>query len=215
MKLKLKLNEKTLKRVEDDTRERLNRVLSNRDLLNEVGALAIDMMRQSIRKGISPLTGVRFNRLSKSWEAKRENIARTSPTHPAYAKTRSNLTLTGQLVDSISRFIKGKIITLQFTGTHQPYVAKYKEFFLRKKPKRRVRLNKGPIKGFQSSFGGLSAVDTGRSGNYKIGKEMSNEKLAQYVEEQGRPFFGFAETMKQKLLTQVKRIVIRYIRRNL
>jgi hypothetical protein len=82
-------------------------------------------------------------------------------------------------------------------GTHQPYRKKYMESFTRK------------------TKGGKTTVNTGRSGFYKVGKEISNLKLAQYVSEAGRPFFGFSERLKDKLLTQMKKVVIRYIRRNL
>jgi hypothetical protein len=216
--MRLKFNKQSLRMLESDTKARINRVISNKELLNEVGTLAVETLKFTARKGISPETGSRFNGLSKEWKDEREKIAEATPTHPAYSKSRSNLTLTGQLMDSIRHSsavtYRSIIIRIFLAGTHKPYRKKYMESFTRKKPKRRVRLAK-ILKGFQTSMGGTGYVNTGRSGFYKVGKEIENSKLAQYVTERGRPFFGFSQVLKDKLLTQIKRIVIRYIRRNL
>jgi hypothetical protein len=216
--MKLVFNKASLDRLEKETKDRINRVIQNPQLINELGKIAVDTLKFTARKGISPETGERFKPLSKSWKNEREKIAEASPTHPAYSKTRSNLTLTGQLLDAIkftySVTTRSIFIRLFMDGTHQPYRKKYMESFVRKKKKRKVNLGR-TVKGFEKSFGGMSYVNTGRSGFYKVGKEISNLKLAQYVTEAGRPFFGFSERLKDKLLTQMKKVVIRYIRRNL
>ena len=177
--MKLKLNQKSLDRLEADTKARLNRVLSNKEMLGEVGDMAIDMIRQNTRKGTSSVTEEKLAPLSKPWMKTRERIASSQGTHPAYAKKRSNLTLSGQLLDSLKRSVAGRMVTIFFDGMHIPY-----------------------------------RMQT-RNGISRVGKLIKNSKLAQYVAEQGRPFFGFSKAFELKLLTQVKRIVIRYIRRNL
>lgn len=177
--MKLKLNQKSLDRLEADTKARLNRVLSNKEMLGEVGDMAIDMIRQNTRKGTSSVTDEKLAPLSKPWIQKRDRIASSQGTHPAYAKKRSNLTLTGQLLDSLKRSVAGRMVTIFFDGMHIPY---------------RMQTRKG-----------IS----------RVGKLIKNSKLAQYVAEQGRPFFGFSKAFESKLLAQVKRVVIRYIRRNL
>lgn len=177
--MKLKLNQKSLDRLEADTKARLNRVLSNKEMLGEVGDMAIDMIRQNTRRGTSSVTDEKLAPLSKPWMKTRERIASSQGTHPAYAKKRSNLTLSGQLLDSLKRSVAGRMVTIFFDGMHIPY---------------RMQTRKG-----------IS----------RVGKLIKNSKLAQYVAEQGRPFFGFSKAFELKLLTQVKRVVIRYIRRNL
>jgi hypothetical protein len=199
--MKLVFNKASLDRLEKDTKDRINRVIQNHQLINELGKIAVDTLKFTARKGISPETGERFKTLSKGWRKERDRISEASPTHPAYSKNRSNLTLTGQLLDAIkftySVTTRSIFIRLFMDGTHQPYRKKYMESFTRK------------------TKGGKTTVNTGRSGFYKVGKEISNLKLAQYVSEAGRPFFGFSERLKDKLLTQMKKVVIRYIRRNL
>ena len=177
--MKLKLNQKSLDRVEADTKARLNRVLSNKEMLGEVGDLAVDLIRQTTRKGTSTVTDQRFKPLSKPWIKKRDKIASSQGTHPTYAAKRSNLTLSGQLIDSIKRSVVGRMVTIFFDGSHLPYRMKT------------------------------------RNGISRVGKIISNSKLAQYVADGGRPFFGFSKAFESKLLTQVKKVVIRYIRRNL
>jgi hypothetical protein len=200
--MKLVFNKASLDRLEKETKDRINRVIQNPQLINELGKIAVDTLKFTARKGISPETDQKFKQpLSKSWRKERERIAEATPTHQAYSKNRSNLTLTGQLIDAIkftySVTTKSIFIRLFMDGTHQPYRKKYMESFTRK------------------TKGGKTTVNTGRSGFYKVGKEISNLKLAQYVSEAGRPFFGFSERLKDKLLTQMKKVVIRYIRRNL
>lgn len=177
--MKLKLNRKSLDRIEADTKARLNRVLSNKEMLGEVGDMAIDMIRQNTRKGTSTVTDQKFAPLSKPWIKTRDRIASSQGTHPTYAKKRSNLTLSGQLLDSMKRSVVGRMVTIFFDGTHIPY-----------------------------------RIQT-RNGISRVGKLIKNSRLAQYVAEQGRPFFGFSKAFESKLLAQVKRVVIRYIRRNL
>jgi len=177
--VKLKLNQKSLDRLEADTRERLTRVLSNKEMLGEAGDMMIDMIRQNTRKGTSTVTDQKFAPLSKPWMKTRDKIASSQGTHPTYSKRRSNLTLSGQLLDSLKRSVVGRAVRIFFDGTHIPY---------------RIQTKKG-----------IS----------RVGKLIKNSRLAQYVAEQGRPFFGFSKAFESKLLTQVKRVVIRYIRRNI
>jgi hypothetical protein len=177
--VKLKVNQKSIDRLEQETKDRLNRVLSNREMLNEVGTLATELLKFTSRKGTSPQTGEKFKPLSKGWINKRDKISESTRTHQAYSKRRSNLTLTGQLMDAINHSVIGRTIRITIDGIHEPYKMKTRN--------------------------GLSTV----------GKRIRNSDLARYVAEAGRSFFGFSRALEEKLLTQAKKIVIRYIRRNL
>lgn len=177
--MKLKVNKKSIDRLEADTKFKIKSILSNKQMLNEVGTLATDMLKFSSRKGTSPVTGEKFKRLTKPWIKRREKIAESTRVHPAYAKSRSNLTLSGQLMDSITHSVIGRTIRIVLDGFHEPYSIKTK------------------------------------TGISRVGKRIRNADLARYVTEAGRAFFGFGRVMEQKLLAQAKKIVIRYIRRNI
>lgn len=208
--MKFKFNKISIDNVEANIKTKVSKMLSEPALLNEVGDTVIRDIQYQTRRGVSAVTGERFKPTKKSWREKREKIAQATPTHETYGKNRSNLTLTGQLLDSLRKVISGKGIKIYFAGFHMPYRQKYLEYFTRKKKKRRTNLGK-TLKGFQTSAGGISYVNTGNAGTYQVGKVISNEKLSKYVEENGRPFFG----IRDKLLNQLKSIVIRYIRRKL
>jgi|694.fasta_scaffold02549_29 hypothetical protein len=177
--MRLKINQKSIDRLESDVKFKLKSVLENKQMLNEVGTLAVDMLKFSSRKGTSPVTGEKFKRLSKPWIKKRAKIAESTRIHPAYSKSRSNLTLTGQLMDAITHSVVGRTVRIVFDGFHEPYSIKTKK--------------------------GIS----------RVGKRIRNADLARFVAEAGRAFFGFGRVMEQKLLAQAKKIVIRYIRRNI
>lgn len=208
--MKVKFKSISIDRVETSVRDKVNSIIGEAALLNEVGDTIIKDIQFQTRRGVSPKTGERFKPTKKSWREKREKIAEATNTHEAYSKNRSNLTLTGQLLDSLRKTITGRAVKIYFAGFHLPYKQKYLEYFIRKKAKRRTNLGK-TVKGFETSAGGISYVNTGNSGTYTVGKVISNKKLSEYVKENGRPFFG----IRAKLVNQLKSIVIRYIRRKL
>lgn len=175
---KFKFKPLSIEQVESTTRQRLQALQSNKELLNKLGDAMIKDIQFTARRGVNPVTGGRFIPLSKKWIKERKQIAQATPTHEAFKENRSNITITGQLLDSLARSSVGKTLTVFFQGIHKPYKAK------------RIR---NPGKGLRT-----------------IGKEIDNELLARYVNKI-RPFFG----VRDKLLPQLKSIVIRFIRRNL
>jgi hypothetical protein len=207
--MKIKFNRDTISKAEGDIKNKLKKVLSEPQLLSEVAEVAINDIKFQARRGVSSKNGQRFKPLSKEWIEKRDRISQATDTHPAYSKNRSNITITGQLLDALRKSITGSKITLFFAGFHYPYKIKYLEWFVRKKKKRRINLGK-TVKGFQTSAGGISYVNTGNSGTYSVGKRISNDKLSGYVNEI-RPFFY----LRESLLPRLKSVVIRYIRRKL
>lgn len=106
----------------------------------------------------------------------RDAIGKATPTHKAFSPKRSNLTITGQLLNSLKYMYLGnakfKIVP---DGEHEPY---------------KIR------KAFGESM--------------QVGKKIENSKLAQYVAQQGRPFMG----IRDSLIPRLKRIIIGYVRRS-
>jgi len=68
----------------------------------------------------------KFSKLTKSTKVNRGKMARYNKTHKKYSRNRSNLTFSGQLIDSIKAFIKisKSAIELVPTGKRKPYTLK-------------------------------------------------------------------------------------------
>lgn len=168
----------SIKVAEDDVRKKLKKLTQDEELLNQIGDRMIQDLKFQARKGTNPVTGGKFIPLSPKWIKERQKIAEAQSVHETFKANRSNVTITGQLLDALRRNVLGRKLIIFFDGIHKPYKAK------------RVR-------------------NTGQ-GNRTIGKPIKNSLLAEYVN-QIRPFF----IVREKLLPQLKSIVIRYIRRNL
>ncbi len=206
--MEIKFKQFSIDNVQADLTKKMKDLIKSPALLSEIADVAIKDIKFQARKGVSTKTGTKFAPLSDAWVREREKIGEETRTNDAFAPKRSNITITGQLLDSMKKRIVGNGISIYFSGIHKPYKAKYLEFFTRRKAKRNVRL--GKIKGLQVSHGGIEYVNTGKKGTRTIGKPIENSLLAQYVEET-RPFFRIRES----LIAQLKSVVIRYIRRKL
>lgn len=118
--IKAKLDEESVNRAKRLTEQLLNKVLTNRKMLNEVGELVVtDVVRQT-RSG-KTADGKPLPSLSEKWIKRRKQLA-TGGTDPAYRPRKSNLTLSGQLLNSFEYFIQGPgKLLLKFTGIHKGY----------------------------------------------------------------------------------------------
>lgn len=197
----LKFSKKSIAEVEGDVRTKLTRIISDKGLLTDIGNTVIQDIKRETRRGRNGETGEKFKPLSKSWKKTRGEIESRAPeiTHPAFSKNRSNLTLSGQLLDSLKIVLISKAsVVINFVGTHTAYKIPYLKSFTRRRKKTK------------STRGGIETVTTNRSGYRTIGKDLQNEELAEHVQET-RPFMQ----IRPKLINQLKTLVIRFIRRNI
>lgn len=176
MKMDIKFNQKTIDKVEADIQAKLKDIVKSPALLSEIADVAIKDIQFQARKGVSTKTDSKFKALSPKWIKQRQKIADATPVHETFKPNRSNITITGQLLDAMSKMLTKSGIAIMFKGLHNPYF-----------------INR-----------------TRKSGLRTVGKKISNDELAGYVNEV-RPFFNIRET----LLPRLKNIVIRYIRRKL
>jgi hypothetical protein len=195
--MKIKFNQAQIDRLEKNVRERLTKVVEDKSLLFEVGEMAKKLIQMTVRMGKSPLTGSGFDKLSDGWKKQRVNL---EPKDPAFRPNKSNLTVSGQLMKSIMHRSYRNVVELFFDGKHSTYTRKKTPYRISKK------------RNVQSGF---MLRTKSKSGSTIVGKEIDNADLARYVAERGRPFFGFNKFFKEKLMIQVKKVVIRYIRRNI
>lgn len=93
-------------------RKAVKKAISETDILEKIAELIIDSLREKKFKALKPST--------IAW---RKKIAKTNPTHPKYAPQRSNLTLSGELIDSIEPSIIKRELTviLSYEGIHPGY----------------------------------------------------------------------------------------------
>tara|TARA_Y100000004_G_scaffold197343_1_gene271267 strand:+ start:5462 stop:5974 length:513 start_codon:yes stop_codon:yes gene_type:complete len=88
-----------------------------------------DVIVGAVRKeGINPKTGRKFKSLSKSTITHRKYLAKYNKTHPEFSPSKSNLTITGRLLDSIRARISAKsnriVFRINVSGNHKRYRGK-------------------------------------------------------------------------------------------
>jgi hypothetical protein len=84
------------------------------EALKAAGQLAVNNIKGRTRQGKDLSAGGKADSnadrsqppLSRSWIEQRQRLAAFNQTHPAYSPKRSNLTLTGQLLDAVSFRVK-------------------------------------------------------------------------------------------------------------
>lgn len=213
--MKLKFSKISIDSAQEYTRAKVKNLFKDPEMLGEIGDVMIKDIKYQVRRGISPKTNSPFKPLSQNrhpflysiygrldrsfakgkkaqnklinmreqqktegynYTDIRKYISQSTKTHPAFSVNRSNLTITGQLLDAMTRTISSTgRLTLKFIDSiHRPYKIKT--------PK----------------------------GIRDIGKPIRNDELAEYVNA-ARPFFW----VRDSLLPQLKKIVLKHIRRKL
>lgn len=103
-------------------KRRVNEAIARAEVVQE----AAERLKEEIRKGINPQTGKKYRRLEKSTIESRRRLSQSNNTHPDFRLRKSNLTLTGALIDALkSRFSKSSsILTIFISGEHPGYKGK-------------------------------------------------------------------------------------------
>lgn len=113
------------KRLNNSLRRVVESVLERRDVQSHIAeAVRRDIVTQT-RRGVSVVTGQKFKSLSEGWiELRKKIILATSVPEWVSAK-KSNLSLSGQLLDSLDYKLFGVGLGFEarfyFRGTHSPY----------------------------------------------------------------------------------------------
>ena len=173
MSFEFKLKTESVNKLSEDVKRIFKKVIANEQMMNEIGTAIVTDVKETTQKGKSIPNGLKdFALLKESWILQKTRYAKSNPTDAAYDEGFSNLTFTGQLLNSIRHKIISKgTLLISFFDIH---------------------------KGYTSSTGHKT-------------KDIPNEKLAQYVAEAGRPFFGVRPTIRLR----INRIVKKYMNRAL
>lgn len=133
MKMELKFNQESIDRAEASIRDKLKATLKEPALLSEIAEVAITDIKFQARRGISTESGTikggaqttgKFKALTPKWIKERQKIADATKTHETFKANRSNITITGQLLDAMSKVLTRTGIAIVFKGIHQPYQAR-------------------------------------------------------------------------------------------
>ncbi len=119
---------KNLNEVYKSILKKLGKAELEKSDLDEIGNFILTQIIGYARSGKNPKSMERFKPLSSKWIKRREELAKTNQTSDVFSKGRSNLNVTGQLLDKNNYLVtsntESKSITIEPTGSHKPYVDK-------------------------------------------------------------------------------------------
>lgn len=123
MSFSVKFNEQDMKNVELSIKEAFGKVINNNRMLDEVGQLLVsDVVEQTRNEKSIPLGGKDLKLLKEKWITRKGRLATVNTPDANYQEGKSNLTFTGELLNSFKWFIQGPgKILLKFDGTHKKY----------------------------------------------------------------------------------------------
>lgn len=99
----------------------VSKLVNTDDLSKELGETVIRGIKGKTRKGLDLVNGGKQGALASSTIAQRRYLDDHNSTASTYSPARSNLTFTGQLLDSLKWFRIGNIIRIMPTGQRRPY----------------------------------------------------------------------------------------------
>lgn len=115
---------RTKVKLSSDFFKRFDRVV-NRAITKDIVNKSVKPILDSIKSGKNPKTGRDFKSLDPKTVKRRKRLATVNKTSSNYSPARSNVTFTGELLDSINakfkKFKKLGRITIFAKGTHSPY----------------------------------------------------------------------------------------------
>lgn len=123
MSFEFKFNQKDIQDVQNNVKEAFRKVIGSNQMLNEVGQLLVaDVVEQTRNEKSIPLGGREFKLLKEKWITRKDRLATVNNPDPNYQEGKSNLTFTGELLNSFKWFIEGPgKILLKFDGVHKKY----------------------------------------------------------------------------------------------
>jgi hypothetical protein len=125
MPIEIKIDSAQFTKVESQLREAATDILSGSALKKEVGDFAVERLKFQARTGKPFNDRKEFPLLHDSTIDKRIYLAKYNKTHPTYEDGFSNVTLTGEFLDSLGwrdEGGSGAFLSLAFTGMHKFYV---------------------------------------------------------------------------------------------
>jgi len=113
-------------RIESVLKKRINDAIQDPALLDELGKVTVERIRFEARREKPLNENRKFRPLSEGWIKVRKYLAKYNNTPPFFALKRANVTITGQLLNSLTfKIIQSRAaINIFFTGDRKPYLGK-------------------------------------------------------------------------------------------
>lgn len=125
MPFEISIDTKQFVEIEKKLRDSAAQILSGGDLKEEVGDFAVERIKYQARIGEPYNSSGSFPELKDSTRKNRRYLAKYNPTHPVFDVDFSNLTITGDLLESLTWVDEGDcLLKLQFEGEHSAYLGK-------------------------------------------------------------------------------------------
>lgn len=123
MPISLKIDSAKFTQIETFVRDTAKDILANSQLKQEIGDFAVERVKYQARIGKPYNANNTFPELKDSTIKNRKYLARNNPTHETFDPEFSNLTITGDFLDSLTAIDEGDcVLRLTFTGMHKPYL---------------------------------------------------------------------------------------------
>jgi hypothetical protein len=123
MPSEFRFRRESIARLEKNVIAAFNKAIVNEQMLNTIGEEIVEDVKTQTRKGLSiPNKLQDLKLLKEKWITRKERLKTVNSTDPSYEEGASNLSFTGQLLNSFSHAIRGPgRILLYFHDFHQPY----------------------------------------------------------------------------------------------
>ena len=191
--------------VEKKIRETFKKVRESEQMLRDIGEFTSERIKAQARRG-KPLNDDKtFPALKKTSVAIRETLAETNSTHPTFKPSRSNLTITGQLIDAIKYYVKKKIVFIDIEDSPRtPY-------------RTRGRLSSKGLKSIRKSIGNLKATSKFVAKTKTTGQDSpppTNKELDADLRTRGFILYtAFGIESDESVMKRINGIVKSYVRR--
>lgn len=122
---KFNVDPTSLKRCEAAIRKQITTVLSDQKVMQEVGTVTTERIRYQARITQPINMDNAFPALKPSTIRNREYLLKYNQNHPTAEKTRSNITITGNFLDSLAyEYVSPGVLAISFKGNHLQYRGK-------------------------------------------------------------------------------------------
>lgn len=116
---------KGVSRVQQSVKDLFKKVVTSKETLNQIGEKVVFLTKGTIRTGKSPDAqggnASSFQPITEGWINRKERLKDFNDASEFYRKGKSNLTFTGQLVDSLDYELKQSSIIIRAFGSRKLY----------------------------------------------------------------------------------------------
>jgi hypothetical protein len=121
---KVNFNSDQFAKIEAKFRDDIQAILSNTDIMKDVGEFMVDRVKYQARIAKPFNADGSFPDLKDSTVANRRYLAKFNEVDATFSPTRSNLTITGQFLNSLTYLVQGPgLVQILYDGIHTGYMS--------------------------------------------------------------------------------------------